>query len=313
MVNVRQADRSYKLEHEYHYTDHQGNLRLAFRVKDQTLRYDLTAETDKQSDEERHFTNYTESCRTTEVKHSGDYSVKLHTARGGTSRIYKTIAMAAGETLTMQVWAKADPVFSSGRSPLPPKGVSPQTPEGGLLRILRNSPLGLGALQFGEQKSPQLQLNLFGLVPLVKKLFSPRVAHPMAAAPITHRGSTLHAGLAFTQDQNGTLPATGLAVVEADIEGWQLLTLRHTAHQSGELTVEIFNYTYDPNTGHSPAVYFDDWQIEITKPATTEIVQEVHYDPWGRLFRIYLIFPPAFVLGWGRFSVVFEFFFLDFF
>jgi hypothetical protein len=31
----------------------------------------------------------------------------------------------------------------------------------------------------------------------------------------------------------------------------------------------------------------------------------------GRLFRIYLIFPPVFVLGWGRFSVVFEFFFFD--
>jgi RHS repeat-associated protein len=92
-------------------------------------------------------------------------------------------------------------------------------------------------------------------------------------------------GFAFTQDQNGALPATGLAVVEADIEGWQLLTLRHTAHQSGELTVEIFNYTTDPNTGHSPAVYFDDWQIEITKPATTEIVQEVHYDPWGLVMQ----------------------------
>jgi len=34
-------------------------------------------------------------------------------------------------------------------------------------------------------------------------------------------------------------------------------------------------------------------------------------DPKGRLFRIYLIFPPVFVLGWGRFSVVFEFFFFD--
>jgi hypothetical protein len=51
------------------------------------------------------------------------------------------------------------------------------------------------------------------------------------------------AGLAFTQDQNGTLPATGLAVVEADIEGWQL-TLNHTARENGNLTVEIFNYTY---------------------------------------------------------------------
>ncbi len=99
------------------------------------------------------------------------------------------------------------------------------------------------------------------------------------------------AGLDFTQDQNGTLPATGLAVVEADVEGWQLLTLRHTARENGNLTVEIFNYTTDPNTGHSPAVYFDDWQIEITKPATTEIVQEVHYDPWGRLFRIAKKFP----------------------
>jgi RHS repeat-associated protein len=92
-------------------------------------------------------------------------------------------------------------------------------------------------------------------------------------------------GLAFTQDQNGALPATGLAVVEADIEGWQLLTLRHTAHENGNLTVEIFNYTYDANTGHSPAVFFDDWQIEITKPATPEIVQEVHYDPWGLVMQ----------------------------
>jgi RHS repeat-associated protein len=38
---------------------------------------------------------------------------------------------------------------------------------------------------------------------------------------------------------------------------------------------------------------FDEWEIEITKPTTAEIVQEVHYDPWGLVMQDESYFAPA--------------------
>ncbi len=39
-------------------------------------------------------------------------------------------------------------------------------------------------------------------------------------------------------------------------------------------------------------VYFDDWHITLTENPKSEIVQEVHYDPWGLVMQDESYFAP---------------------
>jgi RHS repeat-associated protein len=313
VVNVKQADNSYKLEYEYHYKDHQGNLRLAFRVKASKKEYSLTGEQDVYSKEISNFANngttnqggYSNDIRVTAPVRTGAYAVRLERSEFGTEevkqpRIFKRINVTAGTKLDMTSFAYySSPFEIGGKSPLTPKGgtdlSTSKTPPSGVGGLL--AAVSIGSTQIGEQKAPQVQFNLFGLVPIVKQLFkkTPPVGGWGATPPSGAGGlpqpewfNSMAAGMKFTiYDENGTAQySQTVNVGSIPPEDWGKLRQTYTAPISGLLEVEIFNYNINF------PVYFDDWHIQLTENSKPEIVQEVHYDPWGLVMQDESFFAP---------------------
>ncbi len=97
---------------------------------------------------------------------------------------------------------------------------------------------------------------------------------------ITPYGNSYNAVLSYSmQGNNGTYYADADYVkinpINVDSQGWQLLELEARIGESGVLTAQIFNFE------QGKSILFDDWTIEVIAPSTLEIVQEMHYDPWG--------------------------------
>jgi hypothetical protein len=104
VVNVKQADNSYKLEYEYHYKDHQGNLRLAFRVKASKKEYKLTGEGEEVLKQELH--NFANNGTTNQ----GGYSKEIRvTAPVRTGRM---LSVWRGQNLELK--RSNSPEFSNG-------------------------------------------------------------------------------------------------------------------------------------------------------------------------------------------------------
>jgi RHS repeat-associated protein len=183
------------------------------------------------------------------------------------------------------------------------RSIAPQPPTGGVFSPPLWGGLGgaalaavsIGSTQIGEQKAPQLQFNLFGLVPIVKQLF--KKTPPVGATPPSGAGglpqpewfNSMAAGMKFTiYDENGTAQySQTVDVGSIPPEDWGKLRQTYTAPISGLLEVEIFNYNINF------PVYFDDWHIQLTENSKPEIVQEVHYDPWGLVMQDESYFAPA--------------------
>jgi RHS repeat-associated protein len=169
----------------------------------------------------------------------------------------------------------------------------PNTPQGLSALAELGAAFSVGSTQIGEQKAPQVQANLLAAVPLLKRLFgkqSNKVAtKPTEPSPQPEWFNSMAAGMKFTiYDENGTAQySQTVNVGSIPPEDWGKLRQTYTAPISGLLEVEIFNYNFNF------PVYFDDWHIQLTENSRPEIVQEVHYDPWGLVMQDESYFAPA--------------------
>jgi|GEM_PF-2598049 len=285
MVNVPQKSGGYALEYEYHYTDHQGNLRLAFRVRSNKTEYDLTAENKVRSAEDKNFADdgskqqggYTDEVRTNLVAFTGNYSVALKQGGRGTQthRIFKKIPIKAGTKLSMAVVAKYIPLDKEGVVSL--QSATTKKSDLATLSAVAAPLLSLSTQQIGTEAAPTpvANLNVLAVVPFIKKLFSKPTPVVTESPTILFSGSM--AGMRFRfDDKNGSYTHSHVSSLStARPTEWTQLGLSYVAADDGVLEVEIFNYNTDL------PVFFDDWHIELTEDSKPEIVQEVHYDPWG--------------------------------
>ncbi len=145
---------------------------------------------------------------------------------------------------------------------------TPKTPQGLEALAELGAAVSVGSMQIGEQKNPQVQLNLLalvqqaakGLVGLVHK--KPKVAEK----PQPEWFNTGAAGMKLTfYDENGVAwwqetKHVGLVSQLA----WGQLLQDYTAPNKGSIEVEIFNYNAEP-------VYFDDWHITLTENPKPEV------------------------------------------
>ncbi len=314
VVNVKQADNSYKLEYEYHYRDHIGNLRLAFRVKASKKEYKLTGERNVLPKETEDFgengttsggyTTFTRAIAPQPVR-TGEFSIRLWVSEmidGQESRIFKRIPVEAGTKLEMSSFAHYFSPYGSRisqSSPLTQKGgidasksKTPPLGAGGLALAELGAAVSVGSTQIGEQKSPQVQFNLFGLVPLAKqvasKLFLAKPKEHPAEETDLGWFNPFMAGMKFTfYDENGNQQYTEtIDIGMIRPERWGELLQTFTAPNKGNIEVEIFNYMVNR------PVYFDDWHITLTENPKPEIVQEVAYDPWGLVMQDESYFKP---------------------
>ncbi len=137
----------------------------------------------------------------------------------------------------------------------------------------------MGVVQVGEQKAPLVQANFLAAIPLLKKLFVKQPPQTVKVPEPTPQPEWFNAGAAgmkFTlYDENNTpLYSETMAVGNISPTAWGRLVQKYDITQNGTIEVELFNYNTTPT-------YFDDWHIELTENSKPEIVQEVHYDPWG--------------------------------
>ncbi len=314
VVNVKQADNSYKLEYEYHYRDHIGNLRLAFRVKASKKEYKLTGERNVLPKETEDFgengttsggyTTFTRAIAPQPVR-TGEFSIRLWVSEmidGQESRIFKRIPVEAGTKLEMSSFAHYFSPYGSRisqSSPLTQKGgidasksKTPPLGAGGLALAELGAAVSVGSTQIGEQKSPQVEFNLFGLMPLAKQVASKLFTAKPKEQPVeeTDLGwfNPFMAGMKFTfYDENGNQQYTEtIDIGMIRPERWGELLQTFTAPNKGSIEVEIFNYMVNR------PVYFDDWHITLTENPKPEIVQEVHYDPWGLVMQEESFFAP---------------------
>ncbi len=146
---------------------------------------------------------------------------------------------------------------------------TPKTPQGKLTALAElGAAVSVGSMQIGEQKNPQVQLNLLalvqqaakGLVGLVHK--KPKVAEK----PQPEWFNTGAAGMKLTfYDENGVAWWQETKYVgEVSPLAWGQLLQGYTAPNKGSIEVEIFNYNFTP-------VYFDDWHITLTENAKPEV------------------------------------------
>ena len=146
-------------------------------------------------------------------------------------------------------------------------------------------------VQVGEQKAPLVQANFLAAIPLLKKLFvkqPPQTVKVPEPTPQPEWFNTGAAGMKFTfYDENNTpLYSETMAVGNISPAAWGRLVQKYDITQNGTIEVELFNYNTTP-------AYFDDWHIELTENSKPEIVQEVHYDPWGLVMEDESYFAPV--------------------
>jgi len=260
-------------------------LRLAFRVRSNKTEYDLTAENKVRSAEDKNFADdgskqqggYTDEVRTNLVAFTGNYSVALKQGGRGTQthRIFKKIPIKAGTKLSMAVVAKYIPLDKEGVVSL--QSATTKKSDLATLSAVAAPLLSLSTQQIGTEAAPTpvANLNVLAVVPFIKKLFSKPTPVVTESPTILFSGSM--AGMRFRfDDKNGSYTHSHVSSLStARPTEWTQLGLSYVAADDGVLEVEIFNYNTDL------PVFFDDWHIELTEDSKPEIVQEVHYDPWG--------------------------------
>jgi len=149
-----------QLVYEYHYKDHLGNLRVAFRQqRPQNTQASLSMEPQLAVKEEAAFTNVAQN-RTAGPAHSGNYAARLSQESGPG----KTVKLQAGETLKASVFAHLE---ESGKKrtnwiPVPVIGDEPTMVDG----KLRKKPIIRGGIalpvKFGKKQEelPEAYLQL---------------------------------------------------------------------------------------------------------------------------------------------------------
>jgi RHS repeat-associated protein len=237
--------------YEYHYKDHLGNLRAAFRKAPAVPLFTATMEPASAPLEEAQFDNVSKT-RSSERALNSTLNGVGHSAKVHAQQVlgpWRTIAVKQGDRVQAQVYAYYESV------------TQPNGTRASLTAFLGN-PANVSSP--GEQTSNLWDKLKIGL------------SFPLAKA---------------VNEENNTLPVAYLKYIVYDKEykpikddyiaitsqaaatngGWEPRSFDITIAEEGYVQVLVANES-------EKAVWFDDLQIKHT-PAL--IVQENHYDPWG--------------------------------
>jgi RHS repeat-associated protein len=233
--------------YEYHYKDHLGNTRLAFREQEHEVKI-ATLEPSRIADEQQDFDNIVET-RTPDRSYNGNYSSRLNAAENRPLGPVTMLPVQRGDSLTMsafasyqvsspagKTWALAAFVSSLFNSPDPP-------------------PPGTEGYRTGK--------------------FTPYIGLALGAsiAAFQSEEGVPNAYLKYiVLDQDSQYVYSDVQVISSAAgQSWQELNLYYKAEQDGFVQVFVYNES-------GQEVFFDDVTIR-NDPAL--IVQENHYDPWG--------------------------------
>jgi len=242
--------------YEYHYKDHLGNLRAAFRKAPSIAPFTATMEPASAPLEEALFDNIAKT-RSSEHALNGPLTGVKHSARvgpmaDGTRQVlgpWRTLAVKQGDRVQAQVYAYYTSTAANGQRVQLTAFVDGQA----------TSPAT------GEQTSNLWDKLKLGLsFPLASTATAPQDN----AVPVAYLKYIFY-DHNYNPTRDLIVPVTSAAL--AANGGWEGLSFDITASEDGYVQVLVANES-------DKAVWFDDLEIKHT-PAL--IVQENHYDPWG--------------------------------
>ena len=231
--------------YEYHYKDHLGNLRMAFR-EGQKQTYQATLE-DVSVDKQQGFEYDEANIRVANPTNAAQHSAKLTTSHP--LGMLRNVAVSKGDVVTVKVKG-----YYNGTP------TNNQTVNWGM--VLGNLGSTAGNANSGEvssQNSPFV-LNL-GLS------VTPTAVN--SSSSVVPNGYLR--GVFYNKDGQPITTGAQIAYLQSSVSSWQDLELSFTATERGYLQVYVANES-------DQEVYFDDMTVEHTPQL---IVQENHYYPFG--------------------------------
>jgi RHS repeat-associated protein len=233
--------------YEYHYKDHLGNTRLAFRKQEHEVKI-ATLEPSRISEEQRDFDNIVET-RSPNRSFNGNYSSRLSADENKPLGPVTMLPVQRGDSLTMSAFASYQPGSPAGKTWALAAFVS------SLFNSTVPPPPGTEGYRNGRY-TPYIGLALGASI----------------AALQTEEGVPNAYLKYIVLDQDSQYVYSGVQVISsAARENWQELKLHYKVEQDGFVQVFVYNES-------GQEVFFDD--ITIRKDPAL-IVQENHYDPWG--------------------------------
>lgn len=235
--------------YEYQYRDLQGNLRIAYRQQGQTISSFSSFEPKEQADQTSLKVENAEPYLSTQTAYSGQYSAKVWGGDGPS----KTVALQAGETINVKVFARYE-----------------------LEKQKKKRKLWLPVLWFGKEKinDKGKELNQAGNGGEEQWMVKGGLAVPVNLGTKTVEKGERPAGYLRLQilDSAGRVTETRNVLVTAEAkDDWQELNADFKAASNVNIKILLGN-------GNDVPVHFDNLTI-TQEPAI--IVQENHYDPWG--------------------------------
>jgi hypothetical protein len=270
-----------RLEPEFHYTDHLGNLRLAYR--NAAPFYEVTAEPDRDAVEETYFATL-DAFRTDARAHTGAHSLKVNSV---TQPMYERIVIpvTAGEKLKLSVWGTGDcgsygwKTGSEAHQQSPKPDNKKEDLSSFLAPALGFSQIETQAAE-GKIQNQQLRFNLLSLLPLAKKLLGKK----QKEAPTNKIITGPWASYILLRMRITHYPTSGGAsttwVVEERVHyvgDWKFLLRNIDIPSDGQIKIS-FEAEDNYLCNAIPDGFFDNFRVQRLSPV---VFQENHYDPWG--------------------------------
>jgi RHS repeat-associated protein len=261
LVNLPNLPFGHPDTYEYHYRDHLGNLRLAYRPRTpqgQNLR--LTNEPENAADEAdgQGFSNFVPH-RSAAHAHAGGHSLRATTASGRTGRTAQRVRLLAGQALAASAMALYE---GTGGGTTQQRAADAQSAVAGRAADGGTAPPPSEVVGSGKTAAPALEMQKNGLT-LAARIPDPSVPRARLVLRLFAEAS----GGTVLHEQEDYLDNTASWA-------WQQLTVGKLA------TVDCWAEVYVENLS-SQAVWFDDLEIQTGALPVAVVVQETHYDPWG--------------------------------
>ncbi len=255
---------------QYHYKDHLGNVRMTFAPDVPVLETQrLSFETDSLSKETKNFTNVTLTRTAAEGHKNSAFVGKLDRQKGQISS--KVLAVKQGEKLAVEVFAKYDlenlPIPFSAAKSSKIKGLD-------VLGLVSVADLAVGS---PENKAKMVNFNLFGLLPIAKKLAAKAPQGTKALAELQPQ-----AYLQITTYKDSllreVLTEKRLEIGAAAQENWLQVADSLVFSEDGFAVVSLKNNSDLP-------VLFDNLELKVYGTEKAVIIQENHYEPFGMTLK----------------------------
>jgi RHS repeat-associated protein len=246
-VLYRPQDHTRSWAYEYHYKDHLGNTRLAFRKQEHEVKV-ATLEPSRIADEQHDFDNIIET-RSPDRSYNGNYSSRLSAAENKPLGPVTMLSVQRGDSLTLSAFASYQENALAGKTWALAAFVS------SLFNSTAPPAPGTEGYRSGKY-TPYIGLALGASIVALQ----------------TEEGVPNAYLKYIVLDQDSQYVYSDVQVISSAAgQTWQEVKLHYKAEQDGFVQVFVYNES-------GQEVFFDD--ITIRKDPAL-IVQENHYDPWG--------------------------------